>query len=159
VGKEEVLMSDPEVIADTLRSEQPVILQVRKVFSVDGSVSREEVLLDADTTPEEYEANIAEQVAAYIEGEARQAIEDEHAALRRQFRTGMAQLETNVTLLQAGITRLRDTSIALNSAQLRSALADVAETSLTVNRGMIWLGTILRNSGIFTADDDAGDTP
>jgi hypothetical protein len=139
-------MADRAAIEAQIRAENPYFLGREK--SPGGSAV--EYVMSPDEFPEEYEARIAEQVEAAVEFAEKQDVDEEQTALRRQFRIGMVRLESNLDVLR-GTAESGPNWTTLTAAQRIEALR---QGLIDVTQGLVWLGDVMRDSGVFRPEDD-----
>ena len=110
-------------------------------------------VVSPDESPDEYEAMIADRVPITAVGKDRIVAGEVNLTLRRQFVTGMRKLRSNLQTLESthptGPNWSGMTAVQRQEAT-RVGLADVTQ-------GILWLGNVLRDSGIFRPDDEDAD--
>lgn len=122
----------------TTRAEMEAIVAAEHPYFID-SENGGEVIISPEEFPGWYKELKSNLVTIRLAGEAMETTRSVVVSRRRQFRKAMVKLGENHAALRG--------NGALTAAAQRTMLADVTQ-------GVLLLGDILRDSGIFSPDDD-----
>jgi hypothetical protein len=131
---------------DRIRQENPTF----PITMYDADNVPRFVNVNPDEFPEWYEELIAERIAWASDADALISEEQDRRVLRRQFMSGMSRLESNLTVLRGTATSGPNWP-TLTTAQRQEALR---QGLIDVTQGQLWLANVLKNSGIFSREDE-----